>query len=138
MTDPHDPDVHGRMRLLIAQRVADAHRGIDDASLFSFVSGSTVEGLADARSDIDMSVVVFAELPGEERLREACRSVGGEWFYRSGDAGDGFVVSFHADGIEVQIGYSRETVFVDMLDDQPSAVRSENFNAAVAPLSPFR
>ena len=36
-------DVPARKRLQIAQRVADAHRGIDDESLLSFVSGSTVE-----------------------------------------------------------------------------------------------
>ena len=61
---------NGRLRLALAQRVADAHRGIDDASLLSFVSGSTVDNLADARSDVDMSVV-FAALPDEPRLREA-------------------------------------------------------------------
>lgn len=76
---PPEPDAAGQLRLTIAQRVADAPRGIDDASLLSFVSGSTVEGLADERSDVDMSVV-FAALPEEARLRQACRSVDGEWF----------------------------------------------------------
>jgi hypothetical protein len=59
-----------RQRVAIAQRVADAHRGIDDASLLSFVSGSTVDDLTDDRSDVHMSVV-FAALPDETLLREA-------------------------------------------------------------------
>ena len=69
---------HGQRRLDIARRVSDAHRGIDDASLLSFVSGSTVEGLADARSDVDMSVV-FSTLPDEAVLRAACRRTGARW-----------------------------------------------------------
>ena len=102
--------------MLLAQRVADAHRGIDDTSLLSFVSGSTVEGLADARSDVDMSVV-FAELPGEDVLRAACRRVPGEWFWQDGNVADGLVVSFRVDGIEVQIGYNHEAALVHDLDD---------------------
>jgi hypothetical protein len=96
----------GRQRLAIAQRVADAHRGFDDGSLLSFVSGSTVEGLADERSDVDMSVV-FAALPDEAALREACRRAGGsEWIWQLGRVAEGgIVVAFHIDAIEVQIGY---------------------------------
>lgn len=103
-----DPGLNpaGHQRVAIAQRVADAHRGIDDASLLSFVSGSTVEGLADAHSDVDMSVV-FAALPDEAVLREACRRAGGsEWIWQIGRLAEGgTVVAFHIDGIEVQIGY---------------------------------
>lgn len=100
------PDANGQLRVAIAQRIADAHRGIDDASLLSFVSGSSVEGLADALSDVDMSVV-FATLPDEARLREACRRVGSDWFWSQGSLAEGgMVVAFHVDGIEVQIGYS--------------------------------
>jgi hypothetical protein len=106
MTPSHISDARGLQHLAIAQRVADAHRGIDDASLLSFVSGSTVEGLADERSDIDMSVV-FAALPEEARLREACRHVGGEWIWQIGTLAEGgMVVAFQVDAIEVQIGYS--------------------------------
>ena len=36
--------LHTRDRRRIAQRVADAHRGLDDSSLLSFVSGSVVDG----------------------------------------------------------------------------------------------
>jgi hypothetical protein len=106
-TQPGSVDDHaGALRRAIAQRVADAHRGIDDASLLSFVSGSTVERLADERSDVDMSVV-FAALPAEAVLRQACRRVGGEWFWSQGTVADGgLVVAFRVDGIEVQIGYS--------------------------------
>ncbi|HUL64786.1 MAG TPA: hypothetical protein VLW55_09235 [Burkholderiaceae bacterium] len=105
-----------RLRLAIAQRVADAHRGIDDASLMSCVSGSTVDNLADARSDIDMSVV-FASLPDEAVLREACRRAGGDWFWSSGNTTEGLVVSFHVDGIEVQIGYNNASTLAADLDE---------------------
>jgi hypothetical protein len=107
----------GRQRMAIAQRVADAHRGIDDASLFSFVSGSTVEGLADERSDVDMSVV-FAALPIEAVLRAACRQAGGEWIWQLGSlAENGLVVAFHVEGIEVQIGYATHAALAADLDD---------------------
>jgi hypothetical protein len=115
MSDDLNPA--GRQRLAIAQRVADAHRGIDDASLFSFVSGSTVEDLADERSDVDMSVV-FAGLPDEAVLRAACRQAGGEWIWQLGSvAEDGLVVAFHVEGIEVQIGYATSLALAADLDD---------------------
>jgi hypothetical protein len=109
-------DPPARRLLAIAQRVADAHRGIDDASLMACVSGSIVDNIADARSDVDMSVV-FATPPEEPVLREACRRAGGEWFWQSGDLEEGLVVSFHVDGVEVQIGYSREAGLAAMLDE---------------------
>lgn len=102
-----DLDLPAHQRLLIAQRVADTHCGIDDASLLSFVSGSTVENLCDARSDVDMSVV-FAQLPDEAVLRAACAAIGGEWFWQDGNVREGLVVSFRIDGIEVQIGYNSQ------------------------------
>jgi hypothetical protein len=122
----HPPvlDEAARRHLAIAQRVADAHRGIDDASLLSFVSGSTVENLVDELSDVDMSVV-FDALPGEAALRAACRRAAvtsipgangdgrapgeGEWTWTLGkldDPAEGGVVSFRVDGVEVQIGYA--------------------------------
>lgn len=90
----------------MAQRVADAHRALGDASLLALVSGSTVEDLVDERSDIDMSIVL-AGLPPEEALRSACRqSGGGDWTWKLGDWADGGgVVSFPLDGIEVQVAY---------------------------------
>jgi len=101
----------------IAQRVADAHRGIDDASLLAFVSGSTVEDLVDELSDVDMSVV-FAAMPAEAVLREACRRVGGDWAWTLGDfAQGGAVVSFPVDGVEVQIGYATHANLAADIDD---------------------
>jgi hypothetical protein len=107
---------HAQQRIEIAQRVADSHRGIDDASLLSFVSGSTVEDLADDRSDVDMSVV-FDALPDREVLRAACQRVGDDWFWSDGDTTDGLVVSFRVDGIEVQIGYANHAGLVKELED---------------------
>lgn len=139
---PSDPSALGaaaRRHLAIAQLVADAHRGIDDASLLSFVSGSTVDNLIDALSDVDMSVV-FARLPGEAALRAACRRAAGapasgtsraaaggtgdqpegEWTWTLGnldDPAEGGVVAFRIDGIEVQIGYAAEAGLTADIDD---------------------
>ncbi|MBI5719301.1 MAG: hypothetical protein HZC37_16660 [Burkholderiales bacterium] len=120
--------------------MADAHRGIDDASLLAFVSGSTVDDLIDELSDVDMSVV-FARLPGEAVLREACRRAAsgpaaeagrvgergggegegeGEWAWTLGNLDhptEGGVVSFRLDGIEVQIGYATEAGLAADIDD---------------------
>jgi hypothetical protein len=109
-------DATARRLFDIAQRVADAHRGVDDASLMSCVSGSTVDNTADARSDVDMSVV-FAKLPEEAVLREACRRAGGDWFWSAGNVAEGLVVSFHVDGVEVQIGYNNEAGLIADLDE---------------------
>jgi hypothetical protein len=106
----------GRLRLALAQRVADMHRGIDDDSLMAVVSGSTAEDIADARSDIDMCIA-FEALPEEDVLRVACRRAGGDWFWHQGDRQNGIVVSFHAEGIEVQIGYCSHAWLAGKLDD---------------------
>lgn len=127
-TSTVDLNGHGRERLAIAQRVADAHRGIDDASLLSFVSGSTVEGLADERSDVDMSIV-FAALPAEPVLRAACRGVGSDWFWQAGSLAEGgSVVAFHVDDIEVQIGYSTLTQLNAEIDQLLVAHRPDTPN----------
>jgi len=115
---PAHPPAAGQVRRRIARRVADAHRGIDDSSLLAFVSGSVVDGLADDKSDVDMSVV-FAELPAEEVLREACaRSGSTGWFWTAGTLAEGgLVVAFRVDGIEVQIGYSSHRVLLEQIDE---------------------
>ncbi len=95
------------LRRAIARRVADAHRGIDDASLLALVSGSVVEDIADAKSDVDMSVVL-ARLPNAARLQAACVAGGGsDWVWQMGSLAEGgLVVAFMVDGIEVQIAYA--------------------------------
>ena len=106
-----------RRHVAIAQRVADAHRGIDDESLLAFVSGSTVDDLVDELSDVDMSVV-FAVMPPGAVLHEACRRVGGPWAWTMGDfAQGGAVVSFPVDGVEVQIGYATHANLAADVDD---------------------
>jgi hypothetical protein len=104
-------------RVQIAQRVADAHRGLDDASLLSFVSGSTVDNIVDELSDVDMSVV-FDALPSRAVLEEACRRVGSAWTWSSGEPEEGgFVVAFAVDGIETQIGYATHASLKADIDD---------------------
>lgn len=106
------------LRRAIAQRVADAHRSLAGGdALLAFVSGSVVDELADARSDVDMSVV-FETLPPESELNAACQRAGGApWFWSAGTLADGgLVVAFRLDGIEVQIGYSDRKTLVAHLD----------------------
>lgn len=117
--DPQPLHPDALRRVAIAQRVADAHRALDsDGSLLALVSGSTVDNLVDELSDVDMSVV-FAALPPEAALRDACRSVGSDWFWTVGDlaGGEGGVVAFHVDGIEVQIAYTTHQALDADLDD---------------------
>lgn len=106
------------LRRHIAQRVAQAHRSLGDHTLLSFLSGSTVEGLADERSDVDLSVVL-AELPAHAALRLACTEAGGSpWFWSHGlDDPGGFVVAFHVEGIEVQVCYTTHVALRDQLDE---------------------
>jgi hypothetical protein len=95
-----------RLRAL-ARRVADAHVVPGRPVPLALVSGSVADDIADARSDVDMSVV-YDTLPPEAALRAAAFAAGGlPWFWHSGALADGgLVVAFELDGIEVQIGYS--------------------------------
>jgi hypothetical protein len=94
-------------RRAIARRVADAHRGIDDASLLAFVSGSGIEFASDLKSEVEMSVV-FNSLPQQAVLVQACVRAGGTpWLRSQGSLTDaGMRVAFQVDGVEVQVGYS--------------------------------
>ena len=106
---------HAQDRRRLAQRVLDAHRGIDDSSLLAFVSGSVADGLADARSDIDLCIA-WDELPDPDRLQQACRAVGGSpWVLASGEP-PGTRVAFQADGIEVQLIYVTHEALLRQLD----------------------
>jgi hypothetical protein len=113
-----------QLRRGIARRVAEAHRDLGDATLLSFVSGSVVEDLADTLSDVDMSVVL-STLPEDAALQAACaRSGGSPWFWRGGERSEGsFVVAFHVDGIEVQVGYATH---VSLQDDVDELLRRHN------------
>lgn len=107
MTDSSCSDLRRRL----AQRVADLHAPL--APWLGLVSGSTVEDLADARSDIDMSLV-FETLPAESALRAACP---GAWAWQIGALAEGSgVVAFPLEGIEVQIGYSDRATLQRELD----------------------
>jgi nucleotidyltransferase-like protein len=79
--------------------------------------GSTVDGLADERSDIDMAIV-FDALPVESELVAACERAGGRpWTWRNGElAADGLAVGFDVDGIEVQIAYTDPRILQGHLD----------------------
>lgn len=107
------------LRRAIARRVAQAHLALADPALLALVSGSVVENLADARSDVDMSVVLD-HLPADEApLQAACSAAGGSpWFWRSGAVADGgFVVAFHVDAIEVQIAYTTHAALQRDVDE---------------------
>jgi hypothetical protein len=132
MAQPLHPDA--QRRVAIAQRVADAHRALDtDGSLLALISGSTVDDLVDDLSDVDMSVV-FNTLPAEPALREACRRVGGDWTWSAGGlaAGEGGVVAFQVDGIEVQIAYATHASLDADLDDLLVAHNADTPNHKLA------
>lgn len=119
MADPaREALVHATLRRRLAQRVCDAHRGLDDSTLLAFVSGSVVDGLADARSDVDLSVVMD-ELPPAVALETACRRAGGTpWFWSQAGASDQQrVVAFHLDDVEVQVAYASRQVLQDQVDE---------------------
>jgi hypothetical protein len=104
-------------RRSIAQRVADAHEALWPGTLTAMVFGSTVDGIADARSDVDMSIV-FEQLPAEADLAAACaRAGGGAWTWRNGVLEqEGLAVGFDLEGIEVQIAYTDHRILNADLD----------------------
>jgi hypothetical protein len=103
------------LRRRLARRVAEAHAPL--SPWLGLVSGSTVEDLADARSDVDMSLL-FETLPAETALQAACAAAGAEpWHWQVGAFdGSGAVVAFRLEGIETQIAYGARAHFVDELD----------------------
>jgi hypothetical protein len=107
------------LRRAIARRVADAHAALDDPALLALVSGSVVDGTADERSDVDMSVVLSRWPETEAPLEAACAAAGGSaWFWRAGSLAEtGLVVAFRIDGIEVQIGYATHDKLASDLDE---------------------
>lgn len=105
---PTDPASSSALRRAIALRVAQVHAPLAPGdALCAMVFGSSVEGLSDERSDVDMSLV-FDHLPAETALRNACRAAGGaDWTWHNGDLRvEGLAVGFDVDGIEVQIAYT--------------------------------
>lgn len=104
-------------RRALAQRVALAHGPLGGEGLLALVSGSVVEDMADAQSDVDMGIV-FDALPAEHALRAACTAAGGTaWFWQNGSIAEGsLVVAFRLDGVEVQIGYSDHDTLTRELD----------------------
>ncbi len=108
---------HTDTRRALARRVADAHLGIDDASLLALVSGSVVDDITDARSDVDMSVVL-RELPEPAVLEAACQHGGGtRWNWTLGSLEEGLVVSFKLEGIEIQIAYATHALLQSQLNE---------------------
>ena len=104
-------------RRAIAQRVADAHEALAPGALTAMLFGSTVLGIADERSDIDMSIV-FETIPAEAELLAACqRAGGGPWTWRNESSDDAsMAVGFDLDGIEVQIAYTDRRILAADLD----------------------
>jgi hypothetical protein len=105
------------LRRAIAQRVADAHEALAPGAITAMIFGSTVLGIADEHSDIDMSIV-FETLPAEAELLAACqRAGGGPWTWRNESADDASrAVGFDLDGIEVQIAYTDRCILDADLD----------------------
>jgi len=111
------PTSAGARRRTLARGLADAHRALDAGDLLAYISGSVVDGLADALSDIDMGMI-FDRLPAEVDLEAACVAAGATpWRWRSGSLDEGgLVVAFEIDGIEAQIGYSNRATLHAQID----------------------
>jgi hypothetical protein len=121
------------LRRAVAQRVADAHEPLLPGAITAMVFGSTADGLADTRSDIDMSIV-FEQLPAEDELAAACRSTGGgAWAWRSGRLHEeGMAVSFELDGIEVQVVYTDPRILQADLDELLVEHKPDTLNHKIA------
>lgn len=115
LTRPRRAGAATALRRAIAQRVADAHDMLDPGPVCAMLLGSTVDGIADALSDIDMSIM-FEPLPAPADLAAACRRAGGSAWTRHSDTPQGGLdVAFDLDGIEVEIAYtSPQTLQADL------------------------
>jgi hypothetical protein len=132
-SEPSDPHAQSALRRAIAQRVADAHEPLLPGAITAMVFGSTGDGLADTRSDIDMSLV-FEQLPAEAELTAACRSAGGGvWNWQSGSLHEeGLAVSFEVEGIEVQVVYTDPRILQRDLDELLVEHKPDTLNHKVA------
>jgi hypothetical protein len=119
LPQPHAAPDPSALRREIARRVADAHAPLAPDTLSSMLFGSTVDGICDEHSDVDMSIV-FEQFPAEAELAAACRRAGGgEWSWRGGsvDSDEGLAVGFDLGGIEVQIAYMTRRGLAADLDE---------------------
>jgi len=117
----------------IARRVARAHEPLLPGALCAMVFGSTVDGMADASSDLDMGIV-FDQLPAEAELRAACANAGGgDWVWHNGNLHEeGMAVGFPLDGIEVQIAYSEPAILQRDLNELLVQHKPDTLNHKVA------
>ena len=132
--DAADPRAPQRLRRALAQRVADAHLALAPGALCAMVFGSTAEdGLADSRSDVDMSLV-FEQLPDKPALAQACCDAGsGEWAWRSGTLHEeGLAVSFRLDDVEVQVVYTDPRILQAQLDELLVQHKPDTLNHKIA------
>ena len=121
------------LRRDIARRVAQAHEPLLPGAITAMVFGSSADGVADARSDIDMSIV-FDALPDEAELAAACRRAGGgPWGWQSGSLREeGLAVSFQLDDIEVQVVYTDPRLLQADLDELLVEHKPDTLNHKVA------
>jgi hypothetical protein len=117
MTNPAlEPDAialtPSALRRSLAQRVAAAHDTLHPRPVCTMLLGSTADGIADALSDLDMSIV-FEHLPSAADLGAACVRAGGSaWTWQTSPLD----VGFDLDGIEVQIAYTEARLLDADLD----------------------
>lgn len=133
MATPVASNAPAEWRRGIARRVAQAHEPLLPGAIAAMVFGSTVDGLADARSDLDMGIV-FDELPAEDELRAACASAGGSaWTWHNGELREeGMAVGFDLEGIEVQIAYTEPRILQRDLDELLVDHKADTLNHKIA------
>lgn len=112
------PASSSAQRRAIALHVARAHEPLAPGALCAMVFGSSVDDIADARSDVDMGIVFDALPAREDALLGCCRAAGGtDWTWRNGKLDEeGLAVGFDLGGIEVQIAYTEPRILQAHLD----------------------
>ncbi len=133
MATPPQPAFAVATRRAMAHRVADAHAALAPGALCAMLLGSTADGSADDRSDLDISLV-FDHLPDEAALAAACRGCGGGvWLWQSGQLHEeGLAVGFTVDGIEVQIAYSAPAILQRDLNELLVEHKADTLNHKIA------
>ena len=133
MAAPPSAPTPSELRRHLAQRVAQAHEPLLPGAITAMVFGSTGDGVADALSDVDMSIM-FEQLPDEAELAAACRSVGaGPWGWQSGNLHEeGLAVSFDLEGIEVQVVYTDPRILQADLDELLVEHKPDTLNHKIA------
>ena len=103
---PHFDPARAAARRTAARRLADAHRGLGDASMLAFSFASAVREPVGERPELNVTIVL-ASLPEQSLLVVAGARAGAtSWTWREGDlAGGDLAVACGVDDVEARVRY---------------------------------